>query len=80
MKPPSIELISTLKMTGSHETENPAPLTALLVDTKGEASAKALWQASGMDIDAFYRQLKIEMNNGWIVEPTVAFMKEVEVS
>lgn len=45
-----------------------------------ELTAKELWQLSGLDIDAFYRQLKVEMSHGWIEEDTSKrTVKEVEV-
>jgi hypothetical protein len=33
-----------------------------------------------VEIDAFYQQLKTELAKGWIVQPEVAYMKEVEAS
>jgi type I restriction enzyme S subunit len=54
-------------------------LVRLITKHEGELSAKALWQQSGLEIDAFYQQLKTEMANGWIVEPEKTVMKEVRV-
>jgi len=59
---------------------NAAPLATLLSELKAEASAKFLWQLSGLEIDVFYRQLKTEIFNGWIEEDTTKrSVKEVEV-
>jgi type I restriction enzyme S subunit len=33
-------------------------------------TARDLWQRFGGDIDAFYAQLKIEVQHGWIDDPT----------
>ncbi|OHC65081.1 MAG: hypothetical protein A2040_17345 [Rhodocyclales bacterium GWA2_65_19] len=48
-----------------------------LMRSKGELAAKAVWQASGLEIDEFYRQLKTEMAHGWIVQPEVAYVRDV---
>ncbi len=58
-----------------------APLAALLARQNDETSAKQLWQLSGLEIDAFYLQLKTEMANGWIDEDkTNRAVLEVEAS
>jgi type I restriction enzyme S subunit len=79
MKAPKTELITRLDVVprdrcpGSGE-----PLAALLTEQENGLSAKALWQRSGLAIDAFYQQVKTEMAAGWIVEPESARMREVE--
>jgi type I restriction enzyme S subunit len=80
MKAPKTELISTLRIGISPTNGEQAPLAAILVKNNGELPAKALWNSSRLDIDAFYQQLKTEMAKGWIVQPEVAYMKEVEAS
>ncbi|HOP39626.1 MAG TPA: restriction endonuclease subunit S [Geobacteraceae bacterium] len=81
MKAPKTELVSKLRIGVSPTTKDQAPLASILLKHKGELSAKALWQYSGMEeIDAFYRQLKLEMAKGWIVQPEPAYMKELEGS
>ena len=80
MKAPKIALVANLRLGLSPTNGAHAPLTAILVRNRGELSAKALWNSSGLEIDAFYQQLKTEMANGWIVQPEVAYMKEVEAS
>lgn len=80
MKAPKTELVSTLRISVSPTNGEQSPLTVILAQHQGELSAKALWNYSGMDIDAFYQQLKTEMEGGWIEQPDVAYMKEVEVS
>ena len=78
MKAPKTELISRLQTKRKPKDTAKAPLTKLIGKHKGELSAKALWQHSGLEIDIFYQKLKTEMANGWIVEPEKAVMKEVE--
>jgi Restriction endonuclease S subunits len=80
MKAPKTELISTLRIGVSPTNGNHAPLATILIRNNGELSAKALWNTSGLEIDAFYQQLRTEMAKGWIVQPEVAYMKEVEAS
>lgn len=77
MKAPKMELVSALKVGASPKQKDEAPLTSLLTKNKGELSAKALWNHSGLKIDEFYQQLKTEMANGWIIEPEKAVMREV---
>ncbi len=78
MKTPKTELISSLCLsTLPPAAHDAAPLAALLARTPSGTAAKSLWSASGLDIDAFYRQLKVEMAQGWIVQPEVATVREV---
>ena len=79
MKMPKTELVSTLRIGVSPTNREQAPLAAILIRHNGEMPAKTLWQASGLEIDAFYQSLKTEMARGWIVQPEIAYMKEVEV-
>ncbi len=80
MKAPKTDVVTALKVKGKPKKPDGAPLTVILSSQKGETSAKELWRLSGLEIDAFYRQLKTEMANGWITEPEKAFVKEVEAS
>jgi len=77
MKAPKTELVSRLQTKNTPNADDSAPLAKLLTEHNGELPAKALWQQSGLDIDAFYQQLRTEMAQGWIVEPEKAVMKEV---
>lgn len=80
MMPPKTEVVTSLKVGSRPKKSDMAPLTTLLLAQKAEASAKTLWQLSGLAIDVFYRQLKIEIANGWIEEDTtMRDVKEVEV-
>lgn len=79
MKSPQTELVTKLQAGSRPKATDKAPLANIVTKHNGELSAKALWQQSGLEIDAFYQQLKTEMANGWIVEPAKAIMKEVEV-
>jgi type I restriction enzyme S subunit len=76
MKVPENELVTKLKIRVSPNDNDVAPLSAILTQNDGELSAKKLWELSGMDVDSFYQQLKLEMEPGWIVEPKKAEMRE----
>jgi type I restriction enzyme S subunit len=79
MKPPKTEVVTALKVGKKPKKPDAAPLATILLQTGGGASAKELWKQSDfVEIDAFYRQLKTEMANGWITEPEKAFVREVE--
>jgi type I restriction enzyme, S subunit len=80
MKAPKTELVSTLRVGVSPTNREQAALAAILIRNNGEMPAKTLWQTSGFEIDVFYQQLKTEMAKGWIVQPEVAHMREMEVS
>ncbi len=76
MKAPKTELVSKLKLKVSPNNKDQAPLSAILAKHNGELSSKALWNYSGLEIDAFYQQLKTEMAREWIVEPEKSRMIE----
>jgi type I restriction enzyme, S subunit len=78
MKAPKTELVSNLRIGITPTSREQAPLATILVRHQGELPAKTLWGSSGMEIDHFYQQLKTEMARGWIVQPAVAYMKDVE--
>ncbi|MBU2511776.1 restriction endonuclease subunit S [bacterium] len=78
MKAPKTELVTKLKLVNKPDISDHAPLSALLVKNNDELSAKALWNHSGLPIDEFYRQLKIEMIKGWIEEPQKAAVRIIE--
>lgn len=78
MKTPKTELVTKLKLVKKPGTKDHAPLSAILAKNNDELSAKALWNHSGLPIDGFYRQLKIEMMNNWIIEPQKAEVHIVE--
>jgi type I restriction enzyme, S subunit len=78
MKAPKTELVARLKLGKKPSTKDHAPLASLLVRHNNELSPNALLQHSSLDIDGFYRQLKIEMNHGWIVQPEMPSMKVEE--
>ncbi len=77
MKAPKTELVSVVALGKKPRAGADAPLVALLTKHDGELSAKMLWQQSGLEIDAFYHQLKSEIAEGWIV-PQPAEMKVLE--
>jgi type I restriction enzyme, S subunit len=76
MKAPQTELIAPLRLGTAPSIKDQAPLAAILARHNGEMSAKDLWQRFPSEIDAFYAQLKIEVSQGWIVEPAPAEMRE----
>lgn len=76
-KLPLTELVARLSLSDSPADKDQPPLAALLMRSKGELAAKALWQALGLEIDEFYRQLKTEMAHSWIVQSEVAYVREV---
>jgi type I restriction enzyme, S subunit len=80
VKLPKTELVSILVVSTRSVTSDLAPLTTILIRNDGQLPAKTLWNISGLDIDAFYQQLKTEMAKGWIVQPEVAYMREEESS
>jgi type I restriction enzyme, S subunit len=81
MKTPKTELISPLQLGAAKPDKlEAAPLASVLARQPGAMSAKALWGASGLEIDAFYQQLKTEMANGWIAQPEIATVREVATS
>lgn len=76
MKAPQTELVATLRLGKAPDIKAQAPLATILARHHGEMSAKDLWQRFGGEIDAFYAQLKIEVVQGWILEPAPAEVRE----
>lgn len=72
VKAPQTELIAPLRLGNLPAVKDQAPLATLLARHQGEMSARDLWQRFGGEIDAFYAQLKAEVEHGWITEPPVA--------
>lgn len=70
MKAPQTELISPLRLGTSPDVKDQAQLATILARHGGEMSARDLWQRFGGAIDAFYAQLKTEVERGWIDDPT----------
>lgn len=78
MKAPKTELITKLVLMKKPTAKDHAPLSAILSRNNDSLSAKALWNASGLAIDDFYKQLKTEMLSGYIDEPEKAVVKIIE--
>lgn len=78
MKTPKSKLVSNIKMVKKPKVSDEAILANILEKQDGKLSAKSLWKRSGLEIDAFYQQLRTEIAAGWIAEPKSeeAFMKE----
>lgn len=80
LKAPKTELIASLRLGTPPSTKEQAPLAAILAHQNGEMAAKDLWQRFGGEIDAFYAQLKLEVDKGWIQEPEMANMRQLETA
>ncbi|QPK61671.1 restriction endonuclease subunit S [Methylomonas sp. LL1] len=80
LKAPKTELIAPLRLGTPPSTKEQAPLAAILAHQNGEMAAKDLWQRFGGEIDAFYAQLKLEVDKGWIQEPEMANMRQLETA
>ena len=78
MKPPKVEVLSSLMIPDTASALPPDSLAALLTESDQSVSAKELWARSGLEIETFYMQLKTEIAKGWIAEPEPATVKEVE--
>ncbi|MGE6606180.1 restriction endonuclease subunit S [Halomonas sp. NPDC076908] len=78
MKAPKTELVSPVRLGAPPNVKAQAPLATILARRNGEMRAKDLWQHWGLDktIDQFYAQLKTEVVNGWVLEPTVLWLKD----
>jgi type I restriction enzyme, S subunit len=77
LKTPTTELVAPISLGQNKPTSNDsAPLSTILVKQNGKINANDLWQRFGGEIDAFYSQLKTEINHGWIEEPSNAEMLE----
>ena len=78
MKAPKTELVSPVRLGTPPDVKAQAPLATILARRNGEMRAKDLWQHWGLDktIDQFYEQLKTEVTNGWVLEPTVLWLKD----
>ena len=79
MKAPQTELIVSLRLGTVPDIKAQAPLATILARHNGEMNAKDLWQRFGGEIDAFYAQMKTEVAHGWVLEPTVAEMREMQL-
>lgn len=78
MKAPKTQLIAPLRLGKAPNARTEAPLARELARHNGAMSASDLWQRFGGEIDAFYAQLKHEVAQGWIQEPTQADVQVVE--
>lgn len=78
MKAPKTELVAPVRLGTTPDVKAQAPLATILARRNGEMRAKDLWQHWGLDktIDQFYAQLKTEVANGWVLEPTVLWLKD----
>ena len=80
MKAPKTELKAPVRLGKAQPSGTAkAPLASLLSRHNGEMNANDLWQRFGGEIDAFYAQLKTEVSQGWIAEPSDAEMLEKEI-
>lgn len=77
MKAPKTELISMVRLRANPDDEDTAPLATLLAANNGELEAKTLWQRSGLAIENFYQQLKMEIAAGYLQQPEEAKLREL---
>jgi type I restriction enzyme S subunit len=80
MRVPKTELVSNLRIGINPPDTGQAQLASILSRNNDELPAKTLWNMSGLEIDDFYQQLKLEMAKGWIVQPETAYVQEVGTS
>ena len=80
MKAPQTELIAQLRLGQTPDIKAQAPLASIMTRHQGRMLAKDLFQHFGLGIDAFYAQLKTEVTHGWILEPAVAEVREVQTT
>ena len=64
--------ISTLLTLGSTKVSKDAPLALLVQKAKGEADAKVIWSQSKLALPEFYKQLKKEIDAGYLAQPAQA--------
>lgn len=76
MKVPNNELVFRLCIGASPDGKDQPPLAGLLMHN----TANALWQASGLEIDEFYRQFMTGTARGWIMRPKAACVTKVAAS
>jgi len=72
LKAPQTELVSPLRLGTLPAIGDQAPLATMLSRHNGEMLAQDLWQRWGVEkgVDAFYAQLKVEIEHGWIDDPS----------
>ncbi|MBB3824304.1 restriction endonuclease subunit S [Xanthomonas arboricola] len=70
VKAPQTQLIAPLRLGTPPAVKAQAPLAMILARHDGEMEARDLWQRFGGEIDAFYAQLKTEVQHAWIDDPT----------
>jgi type I restriction enzyme, S subunit len=80
IKAPKTELIAPLRLGTPPSTKEQAPLAAILAHQNSDMDTKDLWQRYGGEIDAFYTQLKLEVEKGWILETEVDKMRQLETA
>lgn len=80
VKAPQTEVIALLRLATPPDAKSHAPLATILARHNGEMTARDLWQRFGVEIDAFYAQLKTEVARGWIAEPEPAQVREKAVT
>ena len=78
VRAPQTELVALLRVCQTPDIKMRAPLATLLARNAGVMSARDLWQRFGGEIDSFYAQLKTEIAQGWIEEPSVAEVRETQ--
>lgn len=73
--PPNAEtmkITTTLEVNSQVNTSIVEPLAKIIVSLGGAADAKEVWKKSNLDLPEFYKQLKIEIESGFIRRPESA--------
>jgi type I restriction enzyme S subunit len=68
----TMKITTTLTNCDQYTNQDDGILAALIKNEDGEADAKAIWNKSGLDLPSFYKQLKKEINIGYINPPAQA--------
>jgi type I restriction enzyme S subunit len=79
LKIPQTELIAILRLGEVPDGKGNSPLASIMAHSNGEMEAGELYHRFGGEIDAFYTQLKREVEEGWILEPEPAIVRDREV-
>jgi type I restriction enzyme S subunit len=82
LKAPQTELVALLRIGTIPVIGDKAPLATILSRHNGEMRAQDLWQRWGVEkgIDAFYAQLKAEIERRWIDDPSYVLDEDAAAS
>lgn len=72
----AMKIITSLIIGSNAEFDNSAKLANIIKSAGGELEAKHVWQKSKLELKDFYKQLKLEIDAGYILKPSVAKLQE----